>query len=290
MPLYKLRILAADEKTAEQAAAVLRTLPDPEPIAMTLFEARPPRWLVEAYYDREVAVADAERALADLADRVDRAEVEMVPATNWVAVSQAALPPVKAGGFIVHGSHDRGRCGIGPHVIEIEAGEAFGSGHNPTTAGCLVALGCLLHRRRFARVLDLGCGSGVLAIAAARALPAARIVASDNDPLAAVIARDNVRINRVAGRVRVVTATGLAHPRLRPAGQFDLVLANILPDTLAKLAPGLRMAMRTGGVAVLSGILSDQVRSVRATFAAAGFRLLRWDRHAEWAVLTMTRI
>ena len=220
---------------------------------------------------------------------IGRAAIESVPDLNWVAISQAALPPILAGRFIVHGSHDRARVGLRPLAIEIEAGEAFGTGHNATTSGCLEAIDALTRRRRFARALDLGCGTGVLAIAAARALPHARVIASDNDPLATQIARANMRLNRVAGRVRVIAASGFAHRLLRRAQSFDLVLANILPRPLIALAPAIRTALRPGGVAVLSGLLNPQAPQVTASYRAAGFRLLAARRHAGWTVLVLER-
>ena len=189
----------------------------------------------------------------------------------------------------MHGSHDRARVGVRPLAIEIEAGEAFGTGHNATTSGCLEAIDVLTRRRRFARVLDLGCGTGVLAIAAARALPHARVIASDNDPIATDIAQANMRLNRVARRVRVVTASGFAHPRLRRSQSFDLVVANILPRPLIALANAIRTALRPGGVAVLSGLLNHQAHQVRAQYRAAGFHLLAARRHAGWTVLVLER-
>ena len=171
-----------------------------------------------------------------------------VPDTNWVALSQAALPPVKAGRFIVHGAHDRPRFAMRRSGIEIEAGEAFGTGHNATTVLCLEALDRLIRRRRFARVLDLGCGTGVLAIAAARAVPRARVLASDNDPVALAIARENARLNRVSARLETVLAAGFDHRKLRRARPYDLVLANLLPGPLIALAPAMRRAIRPGGV------------------------------------------
>ncbi len=213
--------------------------------------------------------------------------LEAVPEANWVALSQAALPPIRAGRFVVHGSHDRARFALHRLAIEIEAGEAFGSGHNATTALCLEALDRLVRRRRFARVLDLGCGSGVLGIAAARVLPAARVLASDNDPIATAIARDNARLNRVAERVRVVTAAGFAHPALRAAQPFDLVLANILPGPLIALAPAMRQALTHGGIAVLSGLLRPQVREVAAAYRAHGLRMLQCEQREGWAALAL---
>jgi ribosomal protein L11 methyltransferase len=213
--------------------------------------------------------------------------LEAVPDLNWVALSQAALPPIRAGRFIVHGSHDRARFAMRRLAVEIEAGEAFGTGHNATTALCLEALDTLVRQRRFARVLDLGCGTGLLAIAASRALPDARVVASDNDPLAINIARDNTRLNNVGQRVRTVAAAGFCHAALRAAGSFDLVLANILPGPLIQLAPAMRRAIACCGVAVLSGLLDHQVREVAAAYRSQGFYLVRCTRRAGWAALTV---
>jgi ribosomal protein L11 methyltransferase len=289
MPLFKLRIAVADLDAGRSVSGLLGDLVEPHALAVTLFEDAAPAFVVEAYYQHEPAAADIDSALAGLGIGVGRASIESVPDLNWVAISQAALPPVLAGRFIVHGSHDRARVGMRPLAIEIEAGEAFGTGHNATTSGCLEAIDALSRRRRFARALDLGCGTGVLAIAAARALPHTHVIASDNDPVATQIARANMRLNRVAGRVRVITASGFAHQLLRRAQSFDLVLANILPRPLIALAPAIRAALRPGGVAVLSGLLNLQAPQVTASYRAAGFRLLAARRHAEWTVLVLER-
>jgi ribosomal protein L11 methyltransferase len=287
MPLYKLRIEAPDLAAGHAASDVLAGL-EPEPLASTLFEHGPPRFVLEAYYDRAPDLdAVRQRVLEGDAGLVDVA-LEAVPEQNWVALSQASLPPIAAGRLIVHGSHDRHRFALRRLAVEIEAGVAFGSGHNATTALCLEALDGLA-RRGLLRVLDLGCGSGVLGIAAARVAPAAHVIATDNDPIAVAIARENVRLNRVARRVRVLLATGLKHPALRRARPFDLVLANILPGPLVALAPALRRAVRSGGVAVLSGLLDHQAPEVAAIYCTAGFRLVRRQQRAGWTALTVAR-
>jgi ribosomal protein L11 methyltransferase len=287
--LFKLRIAANDLAAGRAAATALGELVVPAPVAVTLFEDKPPAHVVEAYYEAEPALAPIARALGALGLGLGDPVLEAVPEQNWVALSQAALPPVAAGRFHVHGSHDRSRFAMRRHAIEIEAGEAFGTGHNATTALCLEAIDALARRRSFRRVIDLGCGTGVLATAAARAFPGARVVAVDNDPLAAAVARSNVRLNRVGGQVRVLTAAGFDHAELRAAGAFDLVLANILPGPLIALAPDMRRALRPGGIAVLSGLLDPQAREVRATYAAAGFRLVRERSRAGWAAPTLVR-
>jgi ribosomal protein L11 methyltransferase len=289
-PLFKLRVPVADIDAGRSAAGLLGELIDPPALAVTLLEDAAPAYLVEAYYQDEPATGAIGSALTALGPSVGSPRLEMVPDANWVAISQAALPPIQAGRFIVHGSHDRARVGLRPFAIEVEAGEAFGTGHNATTSGCLEAIDRLTRRQRFGHVLDLGCGTGVLAIAAARALPAARIIASDNDPVATAIARENMRLNRVAGRVRVVTATGLAHPLLRRSQTFDLIVANILPRPLIALAPTLHRALRAGGIAILSGLLNPQAGQVVASYRAAGFHLDAVRRHGGWTVLTLARI
>ncbi len=288
MPLHKLRIETQDQATASRVADRIGTPSAPEALAVTLFELAPPAWVVEAYYEQAPPLATIEQALAGLGDGMVRPSLETVPDTNWVALSQAALPPVRTGRFIVHGAHDRSRFAMRRLAIEIEAGEAFGTAHNATTVLCLEALDRLIRRRRFARVLDLGCGTGVLAIAAARALPSARVLASDNDPVAVAVARENVGLNRVASRMGVLRATGFNHPALRAAQPFDLVLANILPGPLDRAGAGdAQRQSVAGGVAILSGLLDHQAREVGATYVSAGFRLLERRQDAGWTALAL---
>jgi ribosomal protein L11 methyltransferase len=287
MPLFKLRIVAADLPAGRAAAQAIDALEAPAPLAVTLFEDKPPAQVVEAYYDGEPALDAIARALAPLGAGFGAPAVEALPDQNWVAVSQTALAPVAAGRLIVHGSHDRERFALRRHAIEIDAGEAFGTGYNTTTALCLEAIDALARRRRVARILDLGCGTGILAIAAARAWPRAHILAADNDPVATAIARGNTRLNRVAQRVQVLDAAGFAHPRLRASPPFDLVLANLMAHTLLDLAPTLRWAIRPGGIAILSGILSHQAREVCALYRAAGFHLLEHRNRDAWTTLIL---
>ena len=289
MPLYKLSIEACDLETGRAAARVLEELAAPRALAVTLFETVQPRFVVEAYYEHAPSPDSIAGALAGIGAGLGQPRLAAVPDQNWVALSQAALPPVAAGRFIVHGHHDRARLAMRRLGLEIEAGEAFGTAHNATTALCLEALDALTRSRHFTHVLDLGCGSGVLAIAAARVLPNARVLASDNDPVATRIARDNVQLNRVATRVRVLTATGFDHPALRRAQPFDLVLANVLPGPLIDLAPAMRRGLRREGVAVLSGLLSHQAPEVAGTYRAKGFRLLDRRQRAGWTALVLVK-
>src|SRR5262245_45899676 len=289
MPLFKLRFGPAARAAGRGAADLLSELPQPRALAVTLFESGPATFVVEAYYDPQPPLTVLTGALASLAGTLGAPTLEDVPDQNWVALSQAALPPVAAGRFRVHGRHDRERTSPRRTAIEIEAGEAFGTGHSATTALCLEALDGLARRRPFANVLDLGCGTGVLAIAASRILPAARAMACDNDPVAVGIARENARHNRVGQRVQVWTAAGLDHAHLRRAQPFDLVLSNLLPSPLIALAPDLRRAIAARGVAVLSGLLNHQASEVASVYQAAGFRLLRRKSAEGWTLLVLER-
>jgi ribosomal protein L11 methyltransferase len=290
MTARKLTLLTPDREAARIMAATLQDFIEPPPDALTLFEAPEEGWRIEAYF---AELPDAEELRTTIAGftglDVPHIEVAEVPALNWVAISQAALPPVRAGRFTVHGTHDRGRVARGPNAILIDAGEAFGTAHHATTYGCLAAIDRLTRQRRFRRVLDLGCGSGILAIAVARVMPAAEIVATDMDPTSVDVARQNITANTGPGRVATYVAAGLGHPRLRRRQPFDLVVANILADPLMRLARDIRRVVAPGGKLVLSGILIPQAPAVIAAFVDQGFALDRHDRVTGWSTLTLSR-
>jgi ribosomal protein L11 methyltransferase len=240
-------------------------------------------WLVEAYLEGEFDPS----TLPDLATSV---RLEDVADENWVAISQAALPPVRAGRFLVHGSHDRELVrGRSRFTIEIDAGEAFGTAHHASTRSCLTALDRLIRERRFKRVLDLGCGSGVLAIAAARALPAGRIEASDIDRRAVEVARANARINGVGRRVSPSVRAGLRKDIFRGGKRLDLVLANIVAEPLIALAKPLAAAVTPDGYVVLGGFLEAEARKVEAAYVAAGFTRRMHLKSEDWATLVLRR-
>lgn len=291
----KLVIETRDRDLARTLAGALQDLIEPAPDALTLFEEpgpapEPARWRIEAYYEPMPQAGATEAALeAVLGKAPPPIHIVDVPQENWVALSQAALPPVIAGRFTVHGSHDRHRVPRGPNAILIDAGEAFGTAHHATTHGCLEAIDLLTRRRRFANVLDLGCGSGVLAIAVARTQPAARILATDLDRQSVVVARENMRANGAGSRIKALVADGLGHPEIRRAGRFDLLIANILAAPLILLARGIARTVRPGGSLVLSGLLVAQAPQVIAAYRAAGFRLAAHRRANGWSTLTLRR-
>ncbi|HEX9906610.1 MAG TPA: 50S ribosomal protein L11 methyltransferase [Propylenella sp.] len=259
-------------------------------VAVSLDERADGRWSVEAYFENGDAAAIG-NALRDRlgADAFGAAiAVELLPDADWVAVGLAALSPVGAGRFIVHGSHDRGRVPAGRVAIEIDAAQAFGTGHHATTAGCLAVLDRLMRRRRFRHVLDLGTGSGLLAIAIAKMLRRP-VLAADIDPLAIEAARENARRNGTAHLVRSVVAQGVDHAVIRNAAPFDLVVANILAEPLCRLAPRLSALMARGGVIVLAGLLPEQRGRVVAAYRMQGLKLSGARTFDGWSVLMMRR-
>jgi len=281
----KLTLRAADQAAAAAMADLLSGLEPVAASAVSVFRnAEGKDWLVEAYLEGEFDPS----TLPDLATSV---RLEDVADENWVAISQAALPPVRAGRFLVHGSHDRELVrGRSRFTIEIDAGEAFGTAHHASTRGCLTALDRLIRERRFKRVLDLGCGSGVLAIAAARALPAGRIEASDIDPRAVEVARANARINGVGRRVSPSVRAGLRKDIFRGGKRLDLVLANIVAEPLIALAKPLAAAVTPDGYVVLAGLLEAEARKVEAAYVAAGFtRRMHLKSEEDWATLVLRR-
>jgi ribosomal protein L11 methyltransferase len=205
---------------------------------------------------------------------------------DWVAASLAELTAVRAGRFLVHGAHHRGRYPANLTGIEIEAALAFGTGHHGTTRGCLLALNALLKRRRPARVLDVGTGTGVLAIAAAKALRS-HIWTTDIDPVAVRTANANARHNGVANLIANRVADGQRSMPWR--GPFDLILANILLGPLTRMAPQLARRLAPGGFIVLSGLLPSQAGAAVAAYHTQGLALVRRAILENWATLVMQR-
>jgi ribosomal protein L11 methyltransferase len=211
---------------------------------------------------------------------------DAVEAKDWVVATLQELVPVRAGRFVVHGRHDREKIPVNKLGIEVEAALAFGTGHHGTTRGCLLLLDHVLKARQPARVLDLGTGTGVLAIAAAKALRR-KVLASDIDPLSVVTARDNARLNGTRDLVETIRAIGLAAPHFAQAGPFDLVLANILANPLRQMAPAMARHLAPSAQVILSGLLPHQASSVIAAYRAQGLVLERQLRIEGWSSVLM---
>jgi ribosomal protein L11 methyltransferase len=228
------------------------------------------------------------RALSDGLLGAPGFSVGHLPETDWVAKSLAGLRPVAAGRFLVHGSHDRARRRPNTLNIEIDAAQAFGTGHHGTTAGCLLAIDRLAKTRRIRNGLDIGTGSGVLAIAIAKAAKVP-VLASDIDPVAVRIARENIRLNGVARHVRAVTAADLGGRIFKEHAPYDLIVANILAGPLMGLAPEIAGALASGGTVILSGLLPEQRARMVAAYRAQELALTRSSILNGWLTLTFAR-
>ncbi|MGH6735810.1 MAG: 50S ribosomal protein L11 methyltransferase [Methyloceanibacter sp.] len=281
-------IIEAGAPAAGRIARALDAAEEPLALSVSHFELGNGQFEISALY----GYPPARNALATLIDVAAEGEpvtlrIEEVSDQDWVTVSQGKRGPVRAGRFFVHGSHDRARAPRHRFVIEIDAGQAFGTAHHASTRGCLLAIDDELKRRRPRTIVDIGTGTGVLAIAAANALKRS-VLASDNDPIAVAVAADNAGKNCARPTVRVIEAPGFAHPRLRRA-TADLILANLVERPLRALAPEFARHMTPGGVAILSGLTASQAGGVAACYCTHGFAMKTRIILDGWATLVLTR-
>jgi ribosomal protein L11 methyltransferase len=280
----------ADETTARQAVDVLSEVFSEGDAPVAAFERPDGRWGVTVHFAESPDQTLVRELIAGAAGRTvaETVSFDVIEAKDWVKASLDDLVPVPAGRFVVHGSHDRARIAVNKLGVEIEAALAFGTGHHGTTRGCLLLLDHVLKSRKPRRVLDLGTGTGVLAIAAAEALHRP-LLASDIDPPSVRVARENAAINGVSPRVRVIRATGFAAPDFSREGPFDLVLANILANPLRQLAGPMRRQLAPKAEIILSGLLTPQARGVIAAYRARGLVPLKHIRIEGWSSLLLRR-
>jgi ribosomal protein L11 methyltransferase len=287
---HRATLAIGDERAARRIADLLTEgLADGE-AAVAAFAGPTGRWDITMHF----AEAPDQSTIRDLialaaGDEVARAvQFDVVESKDWVKATLEDLVPVHAGRFIVHGQHDRAKVPPNKLGIEIEAALAFGTGHHGTTRGCLVLLGHVLKAHRPRRVLDLGTGTGVLAIAAAKALHD-QVLASDIDALSVKVAAENARLNGVGPLVEVTWGSGFSAPRLRQRKPFDLVLANILANPLRQMATAMSGHLAGGARVILSGLLSPQAPSVIAAYRARGLVLEREIRIDGWSSLLLRK-
>ena len=289
MPTFTALTTLTGKTAAEALGAAMERL-DPEPTGIGVFEVEDGsgQWEIGGYFTD----APDETALALLAAAFGAKPfvISELPETDWVAHVRRELPPVEAGRFFVYGSHDSDKVPQDRVPLLIEAAMAFGTGHHGTTLGCLKALDKLVGQGLEAdRVADIGCGTAVLAMGAARMWPGKTIIASDIDDVAVDVAEANLRANDMSGLVRCVQAAGFDHPDLQAAAPYDLIFANILKGPLIALAPEISANLRPGGYAVLSGILADQANDVREHYIRSGTNLEASDQIGDWMTLVFSK-
>jgi len=271
---------------AEAAAAAIDSDPLLEGATYSILEEDEDRdiWRIDAFPTTQEEADGLAAKLGDYAEL--RTVVEKLADADWLAMALSGLPPVRAGRFFVFGAHDKGLAPTNTVNLRIEAGAAFGTGHHGTTVGCLSAYDALIKARRFEKVLDVGAGTGVLAIAAART--GSRLaVGTDIDAPSVRISNENARLNKSSARF--VHASGLGHRLVSKAAPYDLVFANILAPPLVALSQDIRKALKPGGFAILSGLLRTQERRVLAAYLSKGFRLHRRLHRDAWATLVLRR-
>ncbi|MCV6595827.1 MAG: 50S ribosomal protein L11 methyltransferase [Mangrovicoccus sp.] len=289
MPTWTALTTLPGKAPAEALGAALDLL-DPAPYGIGVFEIEDGSglWEVGGYF--EAAPDDTALALLAAAHGAKVFAISELPDTDWVAHVQRELAPVEAGRFFLYGSHDAEKLPEDRVGLLIEAAMAFGTGHHGTTAGCLEAFDAELSAGLApAAVADIGCGTAVLAMAAAKAWPDMPVVAGDIDPVAVEVAEANLQANDLAGRVVCVTAAGTDDPAIAEGAPYGLVFANILKGPLIELAPDLVGITAQNGRIILAGLLNDQAEDVAAAYAAQGCREIARLVRGDWTILTFER-
>jgi len=285
---YRASFTVAGEQAAKAAVDLLTDAFFDSDAAVAAFERPDGRWEVALHFALPPDQGLVRERVSDAVGETTAQNItfDTIEAQDWVQASLDNLVPVPAGRFLVHGQHDRARIPPNKLGIEIEAALAFGTGHHGTTRGCLLLLDHVLKAQRPRRVLDLGTGTAVLAIAAAKALHGA-VLASDIDPASVSVARDNARLNGVGNLVQVIHATGFSAPEFAKHAPFDLVLANILANPLRQLAQPMLQHLAPGALVILSGLLNHQAMSVVAAYRARGLVPLRHLKIEGWSSLLL---
>jgi ribosomal protein L11 methyltransferase len=288
---HRVNFAIGDEHTAKGVVDVLTEVFFEGQAAIAAFERPDGRWDVTVHFADPPDQPLIRELVANAAGRevAEGIVFDTVEAKDWVKASLEDLVPVPAGRFIVHGQHDRERIAPNKIGIEIEAALAFGTGHHGTTRGCLLLLDHVLKACRPRRVLDLGTGTGVLAIAAAKALHE-KVLASDIDPPSVQVSRDNARLNVSGHLVQAIRATGFAAPQFAAAAPFDLVLANILANPLRQLAGPMARHLAPSAQVILSGLLTHQAPGVIAAYRARGLVPMRHLRIEGWSSLLLRNV
>lgn len=273
---YKLTF-SVHKSDADTANTLLEEMLEATAISISEIDKQKDHWKLEAYFEERPDETAANNILDTLPytsrQKANSVSIEKLPDVDWVSKVQSNLSPVYVGNMVIHGSHDTEKLRSHPLSIEIDAGQAFGTAHHGTTKGCMLAIQQVLKKRYYRNILDLGTGSGILAIAIAKLQKNSLITASDIDLISTVVAKENCFNNNVGNIVNTLHAESLKHSNIQQKMPFDLVVANILAGPLITLAPQLARATKDGGTLILSGLLEKQSRSVIAAYRNVGFTL-----------------
>jgi len=283
--LYQLLIYA--DKTICANSANLLENSEPAPLSTSHYE-EDKTWKSALLYDHEPNLTQLTDHICTTLE-INPSELslqsEVIKDKDWVSHVQSGLKPVQAGRFFIYGSHDKDKAQGQPFAIEIDAAQAFGTAHHGTTKGCLIAIDEHAQQTTPNSILDLGTGTGILAIGAALVWPKAKIIASDIDPIAVDIAHDNTGLNHQAKHIQTLCANGFENKTLQANAPYDLVIANILAKPLISMASDLEMIIATGGHAILSGILSTQASNLIANYVATGLIHCSTKPYDEWVTI-----
>ncbi len=275
------------------------TLPDqtghPRPLSWSVTEQADNLWQAEFMFAGPVPDLDAFRTwimpyVACASLKPEHFRLQSLPGTDWLARNRADFPPVHAGRTTILREHhicaETTPLEPGRIVLVLEAATAFGSGTHESTRGCLEAMDILARNQNFRNILDLGCGSGILALSAAGTWPEARVTASDHDPEAVRVTRMNAARNNL-GAIHTLCADNMDHTGL--SGPFDLVLANLLFEPLHALAPALARVLAPGGFLVLSGLLDHQQERLENRMTECGLVFSEALERTPWVTLVMSQ-
>jgi ribosomal protein L11 methyltransferase len=294
------KLVAHAPKAQVQAAlAVHEGIDDWDPAVILtgseIAEDRPSEWVLEAYLPHRPRAADRAAVAGLFADHAPELRAEKLPETDWVTETQKRIAPIRAGRFHVRTPDFPADTSPGTQDLIVPAAQAFGTGQHATTAGCLAMLDAMKRRGVTVRdIADIGTGTGVLALAALRLWPTARVTASDIDPVCEPVVIENAQLNAVPlgllpGRLAMVIAENLDDPLLVNRAPYDLLIANILAGPLIELAGDFADVVPPGGHVLLAGLLEKQEAAVRAAYRIAGFRLAARLVNGEWSILWLRR-
>ncbi len=284
--LYEV-IIRAEKKATNTIASLLENS-EPAPLSVSHFEASDKNWHSTAIYDFEPNLKQIEQHIQtslELSPDTFQLELKQVENKDWVAHVQSNLSPVEAGRFFIFGSHDKDQAKDQPFAIQINAAQAFGTAHHGTTKGCLIAIDQCAQSLNPKTILDLGTGTGILAIAANQMWPEAKIIASDIDPIAIKVAQDNSELNQANQNIDCICADGLTDETISNSAPYDLIIANILAKPLLTMAKGINQALAKDATLILSGILETQANDIIECYQASGLTHKSTNQYDEWVTI-----